>query len=395
MEFKSTENLLKSQERQAPENLPKNVKLVRTQTFDISSSSSTHSKQGRKIVVENVQVHQFPAPVPRNRSAFKSQPVLKTAKDNANEIIQMSTFSTSVDEPDEIPPVVPVIDTTTSKKSYGMEVEDFSDISSISSHHGNKRRAKSQVKVEEKVLKKPVELKKDTDEGDFIVHKSGIWGDIPSVTVEEPAHKLSEYEKENDESIKEKSSEVRIVSEKPPVKPGKLALKSDQERPRTSKSKAKPKVPPIKSESSQTLYRSSVTSTNSSSEGESSVSAKHRKKHRKDRSKGSSRSSETTSYSSATNSKSKSSKGSSVDEPLVEPDEVSDRSDQILGVYVHDTTDLKFDIRIRDPRVRVTIVDERTGGLAIYNQQTIKAKQMEQPFILPLTTKQCDFISKM
>lgn len=395
MEFKSTENLLKSPERSTQQqNLPKNVKLVRTQTFDVSSSSSTHSnKQGGKIVVENVQVHQpqssGPMPVPR-RSAFKkSQQVLKTAKDNANEIIQMSTFSTSVDEPGEIVAPVSVLDTT--KKSHGIELEDFSDISSISSHHGNKSRVKAKT---DKNLRKKVETPvkpEDVDQGNFIVHKSGIWGDIPTVATEEPIQKVSEYEKENDESLKEKSSEMKVVNEKPPTKSLKSTQKSD--RPRTSKSRQKSKIPTIKSESSQTLYRSSVT-TNSSSDGESSVEvpAKHQKKQKKDRSKGSSKSSET-SYSSA--SKSKASKESSDDEPLVEQDEISVRSDQILGVYVHHTTDLKFDIRIRDPRIRVTIVDERTGGLAIYNQQTIKAKQMEQPFILPLTTKQCEFISQM
>lgn len=374
MDFKSTENLLRSQERTA-----KSKPLVRMQTFDVSSSSSTHShkQQGRKIVVENVQVHQSPetAPVPRNRSAFNPpHQVLKTAKDNANELIQMSTFSTSIDEPEVVP--VPVKDMT--KRPQMFELEEFSDISSISSRH-SRIRGKVQVKSD-KSSKKKVESP-EMDAGSFVVHKSGIWGDIPTVaTTDDPAQKLSEYEKENDESLKEKSTSVKVVHEKSPLK----QIMSKVLKP---KSKA-PKVRAMKSESSQTLYRSSITTNTTGSESSSDelpVSKKKQKGVQSD-----------TSYSSSdTKANSEESKGSSVEEALAEQDDISDRKDQILGVYVHHTTDLKFDIHIRDPRVRVSIVDERTGGLAIYHQQTIKAKQIEQPFILPMTTKQCDFISQM
>uniref|UniRef100_A0A336M610 CSON012678 protein n=1 Tax=Culicoides sonorensis TaxID=179676 RepID=A0A336M610_CULSO len=390
MEFKSTENLLKSEQNPSmQDNLPSNIQFVRTQTFDASSSSNSHSiRHGRKIVVENVQVHQpvsqeGPIPVPRNQKSVnkskKIQDVIKTAKDSANEIIQMTTFSASVDEIESLPKPVSV--EIRKEKYHGVEMEDFSDISSISSR-SNKR-------------KKDKNSNSQTDHGNFIVHSSGIWSETANIAVNDDSiQKLSEYEKENDESLKEKSSEVKVIDEKLKSKQG----KSSEQVPQARSSKSAPKKSkPIKSESSQTLIRSSVTLDSSSEEEEDEEQSleieekSHKKHHKKHHSKASSNSSQTSYSTSVT--ESKVSKEASDEISLEKEDDTIERSDQILGVYIHETTDLKFDIKIRDPRVRVSLVDDRTGGLSIYNSQTIKKKQMEQPFILPLTTKQCDFTS--
>lgn len=66
-----------------------------------------------------------------------------------------------------------------------------------------------------------------------------------------------------------------------------------------------------------------------------------------------------------------------------------------LGIYVHQTSNLKFDSKIRSPRVVVSLVDAKTGQLSVYSQETLKEKQLEQPFILPEVTGPCSFISNM
>lgn len=72
-----------------------------------------------------------------------------------------------------------------------------------------------------------------------------------------------------------------------------------------------------------------------------------------------------------------------------------EETSQFLGIYVHQTSNLKFDAKIRDPNVVVSLVDCKTGQWVAYSQETLKEKQLDQPFILPESSGCCTFISNM
>lgn len=474
MEFKSTEDLLKSveevDERNPVEGRVVYVKPKHDHSFDLSSSSSgahprakTDRKTGKTVVESAVEIHAPPSPpnfpLPDlNTNSVPVKKILNTetkkAKDDENEIIQMSTFS---------PP-------KSVQESKTFNIEEISEISSLSPEDGNKvptvpQPGPSRIPVPAKErpksnLEKEIEAKiksgqtKATDKkvavigeekDPFTVTSAGRWAldfdqtrtqrneEIKNLDIEA---KTSEHEKANDESLNESvqknfnpvpRSSFEIQHEKikatTSYRPKTARASRSREKKLRKKVSVGKVVKPSKSESKQTLVQTKTSesssskcseeerevnvetqtrSKSSSSSTSSSVSTPPRtkskkkrvsqQKHRKPTQKASAEESE--SVSSVTFSKTTMSEVKN--EQNLKPEvEKKVKVNKVLGVYIHHTSELKFDIKIRDPNVRVSLVDSTTGQLAVFRHKTIKKRQLEQPFIVPQTTKSCKFTSRM